>query len=70
MAADAPAKPIDIDHGRSAAVVEALFQRRKRFKRAIDSMREGPLTPAEQVAEFGSEQGERTQSRNLRVGKC
>ena len=58
LAADAPAKLIGIDKvGRSAAVAEALFQRRKRFKRAIDSMREGSLTPAEQVAELGSEQG-------------
>ena len=38
LAADAPAKLIDIDHGRSAAVAEALFQRRTRFKPAIYSM--------------------------------
>ena len=58
LAANAPAKLIDIEQvGRSAAGAEALFQRRKRFKRAIDNMREGPLTPTEQVAELGSEQG-------------
>ena len=58
LAADAPAKLIDIAKvGRSAAVAEALIQRRNRFKRAIDRMREGPLTPDEQVAELGSEQG-------------
>ena len=58
LAADAPAKLIEVHKDRrSAAVAEALFQRRKRFKRAIDSMREGSLTSAEQVAELGSEQG-------------
>jgi hypothetical protein len=47
LAADAPAKLIGIDKvGRSAAVAEALFQRRKRFKLAIGNLREGPLTPA------------------------
>ena len=58
LAVDAPAKLIEVHKDRrSAAVAEALFQRRKRFKRAIDSMREGSLTSAEQVAELGSEQG-------------
>ena len=39
LAADAPAKLIVIEQvGRSAAVAEALFQRRKRFKRDIDNM--------------------------------
>ena len=58
LAADAPAKLIEVHKDRrSAAVAEALFQRRKRFKRAIDSMREGSLTSVEQVAELGSEQG-------------
>ena len=57
LAADAPAYLIDIEQvGMSAAVAEALFQRRKRFKRAIDNMREGSLTPTEQVAVLGSEQ--------------
>ena len=56
LAADAPAKLIDVNKERRSAVAEALFQRRKRFKQAIDSMREGSLTPAEQVAELGSEQ--------------
>ena len=57
MASDAPTKLADLQKDRRSAVAEALFQRRKRFKRAIDSTREGPLTPAEQVAELGSEQG-------------
>ena len=58
LAADAPTKLIVVHKDRrSAAFAEALFQRRTRFKRAIDSMREGPLTLAEQVAELGSEQG-------------
>ena len=34
-----------------------MCQRRKRFERALDSMRENSLTPAEQVAEFGSLEG-------------
>ena len=58
LAAGAPAKLIEAHKDRrSAGVADALFQRRKRFKRAINSMREGPLTSAEQVAELGSEQG-------------
>ena len=50
LVANAPAKLIDIDKvGRSAAAAEALFQRRKRFKRPIDSMREGSLTLSSRV---------------------
>ena len=36
---------------------EVQFQRRKRFKRAIASMREGSVLPAEQISQFGSEEG-------------
>ena len=54
LVADAPApggdEGVEIEQ-------EVLFQRRKRFKRAIASMREGSLLPAEQVAVFGSEEG-------------
>ena len=57
LAVDAPAKLIDVQTDRRSDVAEALFQRRKRSKRAIVSMREGSLTPVEQVAELGSEQG-------------
>ena len=57
LAADAPAPLVDVHTEEFDVVEEALFQRRKRFKRALDSMRENSLTPAEQVAEFGSVEG-------------
>ena len=54
LAADAPALLVDVHTEKFDVVEEALFQRRKRFKRALDSMRENSLIPAEQVADFGS----------------
>ena len=57
LAADAPAPLVDVHADTFDIAEEALFQRRKRFKRALDSMRENSLTPAEQIAEFGSVEG-------------
>ena len=57
MAADVPAPWVDVQTDTFDIAEEALFQRRKRFKRALDSMRENSLTPAEQIAEFGSVEG-------------
>ena len=57
LAADAPAPLVDVLTEQFDVVQEALFQRRKRFKRALDSMRANSLTPVEQVAEFGSLEG-------------
>ncbi len=57
LAADAPAPLVDVHTEKFDVVEEALFQRRKRFKRALDSMRENSLTPAEQVDLFGSLEG-------------
>ena len=57
LAADAPPLCVDVHNEPYDIAEEALFQRRKRFKRALDSMRENSLTPAEQVAEFGSIEG-------------
>ena len=45
------------EHSEYTVVREVQFQRRKRFKRAIASMREGSLLPAEQISQFGSEEG-------------
>ena len=56
-AADAPAPLVDVHADTFDVAEEALFQRRKRFKRALDSMRENSLTPAEQIVEFGSVEG-------------
>ena len=57
LAADAPAPLVDVHADTFDIAEEALFQRRKRFKRALDSMRENSLTPAEQIVEFGSVEG-------------
>ena len=45
LAADAPAPLVYVNTEEFDVVEEALFQRRKRFKRALDNMRENSLTP-------------------------
>ena len=57
MAADVPAPWVDVQTDTFDIAEEALFQRRNRFKRALDSLRENSLTPAEQIAELGSVEG-------------